>query len=227
MVKETKFATFIFENSDKDLINILAEHINTFANVAFDFFEIKAPNYKVKIHIIPTKAEYDVLYKKTYNKQVKDWMIGNYNREHLTITYLSLHDFKNTSHKDILENQIEAINYYKQTIFHEFVHYVNDIFTKEHNCSETEKFLREGIAIYLSKQNENKKTCLTASVEDLLDKEKSPYDDYYLITKYFVENYNKDYILQIFQSNRQSREFLKQELYDKAKNDLSIKLNLK
>lgn len=228
MEKETKFATFIFEKSDKDLINILAEHINKFANVAFDFFEIKLPKYKVKIHIIPTKAEYDELYKKTYNKkQVKDWMIGNYNSEKCTITYLSLHDFKNTSHKDILENQDEALKHYKRTIFHEFVHYVNDVFAKEHGCSGTEKFLEEGIATYLSGQYEDKKPCLTASVEDLLNREKSLYDDYYLITKYFVENYNKNYILQVFQSNRQASELLKQELYDKVKTNLSTKTDLK
>ncbi len=224
MKKETKYATFIFEKSDEDLIEILVEHINTFANVAFNFFEVNVPNYKVKIHIIPTKAKYDEFYKKMYNKkQVKDWMIGNYNPEQRTITYLSLHDFKNTAHKDILKNQAEALKHYKQTIFHEFVHYVNDIFVKEHNCSETEKFLEEGIATYLSGQYENKKPCLTASIEDLLDREKSPYADYFLITKYLIENYSKDYILQIIQSNRKSRELLKNELYEKAKNNLLLK----
>ena len=37
------------------------------------------------------------------------------------------------------------------------------------------------------------------------------------IENYFVENYDKRYVLEIFQSNRQARELLKDELYDKAK----------
>ena len=43
------------------------------------------------------------------------------------------------------------------------------------------------------------------------------YSGYYLVTKYFVENYDKAFVLDIFKSNRRSRELLKDELFDKAK----------
>ena len=49
------------------------------------------------------------------------------------------------------------------------------------------------------------------------DMRKSCYDGWYLITKFFVENYDKDFVLEIFQSNRMARELLKDELYDRAK----------
>ncbi len=221
MRKENKFAVFNYKKCDADLIEILSAFIEEKAHIAFDFFEV-GPKNKANIKIVSTKKEYDEYYIKMYNLQpdtkLPAWMIGNFNFEKNQITYLSLHDFKNTSHKLKDVPFEEAVDYYKKTILHEFVHYVNGLFRTKYNCGYPEKYLREGIAVYLSGQNENVTPSFDFTIEEVLDPNKNNYDAYYLLTKFLVENYNKDFVLNIFQSSRQSRELLQNELFDKAKN---------
>lgn len=218
MQKECKTAIFNFQESDKDLIDSLAVYLDSHAEEIYNFFEIDCPKEKVVINIVPTKKEYDDLYRRTRGLSgdfpVAGWMIGNC-RDGI-ITYLSLHDYKNTTHayKDV--EYAKALDYYKKTILHEYVHFINENFNLVHNCNYTEKYLVEGIACYLSKQKENQRTPFNFTCEQLLNKNNNLYGAYYLITKYFVENYDKKYVLEVFQSNRQARELLKNELFDKA-----------
>lgn len=221
MQKENKFAIFSYKKCDEDLIDILSNYIEEKAKIAFKFFEVNPPKNKVKIKIVSSKKEYDDYYIKMFNlpanTKLKGWMIGNFNFEKNQITYLSLHDFKNTTHSLNNVSFDEAIDYYKKTILHEFVHYVNGLFRLKYNCGYPEKYLREGIATYLSGQNENAIPNFDFSLDEVLDANNNNYNAYYLLTKYFVENYSKDFVLNIFQSSRQSRELLQNELFDKAK----------
>ena len=219
--KENDFAMFEYEKVDEDLIDILSNYLEKQAHLAFEFFELEPPKSKVLIKIIPTKKEYDEYYIKLNNyppdAKLPGWLIGNYIYEKNQITSLSLHDFKNTTHslKDVpLE---EGLDYYQKTIFHEFVHYANGLFRNKHNCGYSAKYLTEGIAAYLSKQHDGKNLKFDFTVEDTLDENKNLYYAYYMLTKYFVENYDKNFVLQTFQSSRQARELLKNELFDKAK----------
>ena len=222
MRKENKYAIFNYKKIDEDLIDILSSYIEEKAHIAFDFFQVSPPKTKVKIKIISSKIEYDNYYIKMYNLQPETklygWMIGNFNFEKNQITYLSLHDFKNTTHKlkDVPYEQ--AVDYYKKTILHEFVHYVNGLFRKKHNCGYAENFLTEGIATYLSGQNENSTPNFDFSLDEVLDRNKNIYGAYFLLTKYFIENYDRDFVLNIFQSSRQSRELLKNELFKRTEN---------
>ena len=183
------------------------------------FFEVKMPSEKPIIKIIQTKKEFDNLYQKVWGQShiisVPKWAIGFYHNNE--IVYLSLHDFQNTEHKIKYFIPKTALEYYKKTILHEYVHFVNDVFKKVNNCGYTEKYLSEGIATYLSGQLKNNKIYFDFSCEDLLTRG-DLYAGYYLVTKYFIENYDKTFVLNILKSNRQSREFLKNELFDKAKN---------
>lgn len=227
MQKECKTAIFNFKECDKDLIDGLADYLDTHADKVYEFFEVGKPIEKVVINIIPTKEEYDDVYRKTHglkeDEPLPNWFIGNCNNG--VITYLSLYDFNNASHPYTEDKFDEAFDYYKKTILHEYVHFVNGVFDKVHNCCRTEKFLVEGIATYLSGQKDGLKLSLKATKEELLDRNKFFYADYYLLTKYFVENYDKDYVLEVFQSNRQARELLNNELYDKAKEFYSLAEN--
>lgn len=49
------------------------------------------------------------------------------------------------------------------------------------------------------------------------DMKKACYDGWYLVTKFLVENYDKYFVFELFKSNRQAREFLQSELYEKVK----------
>ena len=84
----------------------------------------------------------------------------------------------------------------------------------------------EGIAIYLSKQKENKKINFDFILEDVLetDMRKTKYDAFYLVTKYLVENYDKEFVLDLFTSSNQSKKFLENELFNKVKEYFSGKV---
>lgn len=220
MEKQTKYAVFYYEKQDEDLIDELASALEEKAQDIFAFFEI-IPTKKAQIRIIPTKQQYDDIYRKERNLNqdypLPLWAIGNC-REGV-ITYLSLHDYKSTSHKYKDADYELALDYYKKTIVHEYVHFVNENFNEIKQCAYTEKYLVEGIATYLSGQKTGQEIIFDYTIEQILarDMQKSCYDGWFLVTKYFVENYAKDFILEIFQSSRQARELLTNELYEKAK----------
>ena len=218
MQKVSKFAVFSFQECDKDLIDELANFLDEHAIKVYEFFGVEQAQNKVEINIIPTKSEFDEEYKRIYslpqNSSVKNWIIGTFHEG--VITYLSLNDYKNTAHKSIMSDLSQAREYYKKNILHEFVHYVNEIFNKLNNCPETEKYLVEGIATYLSGQATDNFT-FDFSCEDLLVENKNFYDAYYLITKYFVENYDKQTVLKALRSSQFARQILKNELFNRAK----------
>lgn len=218
MKKETKFAIFDYNENDNCLIDQLAIYLDEKAMDIYNFFEVE-PKEKVKIIIVPTKKEFDVLFN-LKNKKPKDAKVGLSSRGTLTldneILYLSIADYESTTHAFLPEQKQEAIELYKKTLVHEFVHFVNVCFNKKNGCSFTEKFLVEGIACYLSGQKANKKIDFNFKIEDVLNIEKQLYDAYYVITKYFVEHYDKKYVLEIFQSSRQARELLCSELFEKV-----------
>lgn len=72
-----------------------------------------------------------------------------------------------------------------------------------------------GIACYLSGQRDGKNIKFKASCEKLLSGGAS-YDQYYLVTKYLVENYDKNFVLQMLSNENLASDFLKNELYDKV-----------
>lgn len=220
MLKESKTAIFNFEKCDEDLVSVLSTYLDEHVKRVYDFFEVEEPKEKIVINIIPTKKEYDENFRKVRGLgedcPVFGWSVGEYRNG--KITYLSLHDYKHTTHKLKNVEFEKAIDHYKKTIVHEYVHYVNDIFRKVKNCGSTEKYLSEGIACYLSGQKDGENIPFNFTCEQLLDRDYNNYDAYYLVTKYFVENYDKNFVLEIFQSNRQTRELLKNELFEKAEN---------
>lgn len=219
MKKETKFAIFEYCENDDCLIDQLAVYLDEKAIDIYNFFEVE-PKEKVQILIVPTKNKFDVLFN-LKNGRPKDAKVALSSRGTLTldneILFLSIADYKNTTHAFAQEQKEEAVELYKKTLVHEFVHFVNVCFNKKMGCSFTEKFLVEGIACYLSGQKENKKIDFNFQIDDVLNREKQMYDAYYVITKYFVEHYDKAFVLEIFQSSRQARELLCSELFDKVK----------
>ncbi len=227
MIKDFKFATFEFEEKDKHFIGKVGKYIDANANAIFDFFELIPTEKKVKINIIPTKKEFDKKFIKDHafadeKFKVPIWAKGYFSNNE--IVYLSLNDLKSTSYNDKLYSS--EMEYYKKTLLHEFVHYVNSLYRKKMNCGPTIKYLSEGIATLLSKQKENLVCDFDFSIDQILsvDMTKSCYDGWYLITKYLVENYDKKFVLQLFESNRQAKEFLQTELFDNTKKFYCLKI---
>ncbi len=221
MQKICETAIIHYEQTDAALIDELASYLDSEAHKVFEFFDVEKPKEKVEINIIPTKKEYDKLFKIKNNWKSTD-EVPNSSRGCLTldgtILYLSINDYKNTTHAFDQKDYHKAVTEYKKTLLHEYVHYVNSLFNKKHNCNFTAKYLFEGIAIYLSGQSKNKETKFDYSLEQLSGNSNNFYDGYYLLTKYLLENYNRSFVLELFQSSRQAREFLENELYKKVMN---------
>ena len=129
MRKNSQFATFYFDKEDEILIDEISAYLDNKAKAILDFFELDvAKDLKfLQIYIIPTKKQFDEEYKKDKNlpqsTKVEDWVIGYFNNKDKKIVYLSLNDYKNTAHVGIMQNYDEALDYYKKTIVHEFVHF--------------------------------------------------------------------------------------------------------
>lgn len=229
MTKENEFAIFNFKLCDQDLIHELDGYISKNAQNIYDFFEIKKKD-KAIINIIPTKAEYDAFYIKKYNlkegQKVPKWAIGS-RADDGQIYMVSLFDYKNTSHAYEEKDYNIALVRFKKTLLHEFTHFVNLEFQKERKCSYTETWLSEGLATYLSGQKTDKKIeGFPFTLQQLMPQKSfdSCYDGWYLLVKYLVENYPKQKIFELIESNRQAREFLKDILYAEVKNYYDKKL---
>ena len=190
----------------------LASYIDLHAEKIFIFFDQNDCGEKVKFKILSIE-EYDneIRRAKGYSDgvDVSNWHIGCFlNNEINLIAFECLKD---------LEKFQRTFEQYQMTALHEFVHFVNGLFNKTHECGNTEKYLSEGIACYLSGQKEGKTINFDCTIEDVLNC-RANYDCYYALTKYLVENFDKKFVFELFESNREAKEFLKSELFEKVKN---------
>ena len=214
MLKEFKYSTFKFEENDKQLIEDVANYLDCCAEGIFNFFEIQFSGQKANFTIITNKNDFDKEYRIKTNfpteKEIPNWLVGCSVNE--GIIMLSYNDYKNVeSHKT------DTFDHYKRTIVHEFVHYVNKLFQKQRNCGKTEVYLAEGLACYLSGQYEGKNTNLNCNLEDLINRKHVNYGNYLLLTKHLIENYDKNFIFELIESNRKARDFLQSKLYREVK----------
>ncbi len=215
MQKITKYAVFNYSEQDQDLIDGLEDYLNEHAEEIFEFFDPTLPRKVVNITIVPTKKEYDEglqRIKQTTN-EIPKWSIGNYYNG--TIRYVSLHDFKSTSHAFPNEKYDENLDYYKKTIVHEYVHFVTGEFLVKNKVGDPPKYLNEGIAAYLSHQRDGKKTIFNFSLDDILNSN-TCYEGWYLLIKYIVEQKGRDYFLMLLKNNDRSK-FEAPKLYEEAK----------
>lgn len=225
MTKESKHAIFKYEESDTSLINELAEFIDDNAERIFQFFGVKT-QVKPIIRIIPTKIEFDKQFIRDHSwagpdYQCEKWLRGYAKNQ--TITYLSIHDYKNTTHAFKKANYHRALENYKKTLLHEFVHFVNILFITENNCPQyTAKYLSEGLASCLSGQREHKKMTFDCTLNEVLYKEreskKNYYDNWDLVTRFLLENYDHDFIIELIKDHDKANKFLETELYDRVNN---------
>lgn len=199
MERETDYYKFTYSKEDEDLIVELEEYLDQKREDIFNFFDESLQREQVEINIIPTKKEYDEISKKIRGiDSIPKWSIGLSHEN--KIEYVSLHDYKNTAHAFSEDKYFEKLDYYKKTIVHEYVHFVAGLYLKKNNCDYPAKFLNEGIATYLSGQKDNMNIPFNYTIEDIIES-KSSYDAWYLLTKYIIEEYGKEYFLKLFGNN--------------------------
>ena len=202
MEKITKYAKFYYSKDDEDLINELENYLNMNAEVVYNFFDPTLPRNLVDIKIIPTKKEYDeIVLKRRDDNEIPKWEIGNFYDN--VIEYVSFYDYKNTSHAFDPEKYDENLELYKKTIVHEFVHYVSYLYREKYKSDKPLKYLNEGIAQYLSGQRDNIKQILNSSLDDILNSQNC-YVGWYLLTKYIIDKYGRDYFFELFNSQEKA-----------------------
>ena len=218
MEKEFNHAIFKYNLEDENLVFELNNYINENINEIYSFFELKDITSKATIIILPTKEEFDKEVrplKKEYEEYgVPSWVIGFSIKD--KIYFLSLRDYKNTPHKD--KTDLLA---YKKTILHEYIHYIVGLYLFENKCSYPLRALNEGIAQYLSHQRDNNIITLKNDLSEVLDGT-TAYSEWYLITKYIIDNYSKDYFLELLKDKTKTREFITDN-FDNIKNMKQVK----
>ena len=213
MEKNSLYAKFIYSKEDETLVDELDAYLNDNAERIFDFFDSALERKPLNIKIIPTKKEYDELNQKRRGVEIPKWSIGTFYDN--TIEYVSLNDYKNTTHAFPPEKYDEALEYYKKTFVHEFTHYVLLIYKEQFNNDYPIKYLNEGIAQYLSGQRDDNKYEFNYSLDDILSN--NCYAGWFLMTKYIVEEYGREYFLELVVDNELA---IKEtpRLYEEVKN---------
>ena len=210
MEKKTKNATFKYEKNDSFLIEELEKYLDSNSVRIYDFFGIKDNQNKPIINIIATKSKLDDIHRKFNNLKSSDevpkWLVG-LSTSDMQIYCLSLNDYKNTTHAFEACDYDKQLDRYKKTILHEFIHYVNRLFCKKNNCVITAKYLVEGIAQYLSNQKDGLVLQFDYSLNDILNSNNC-YDGWYLVTKYIIENYPREFFLELLLDKSKADEFL-------------------
>ena len=214
MERITEYYKFNYSKQDEDLIIELEEYLNSKREEIFNFFDPSLKRELVEINIIPTKKEYDEISKRIRGvDSIPLWSIGMAHDN--KIEYVSLHDYKNTSHAFSEDKYYERLDYYKKTIVHEYVHFVGGLYLKKNKKEYPAKYINEGIATLLSGQKDNADIQFNFKIEDILES-KSSYDAWYLLTKYIIEKYGKEYFLSLF-GNRELALKEAPRLFEEAK----------
>lgn len=206
MNKIFKNAIFEYDKIDEDLILELNDYIDKHVDYIYNFFGNDIKREIPIIHIISTKKELDKIYcERNKVSSAPIWVIGFAGNNN--IFYLSIKQYESFSHVFKSNNYEENLEYYKKTIIHEYIHFVNMLFNKKYDVQLTSKYLVEGIAMVLSKQNDNKNLYFNYSLEDILNSNNN-YNGWYLVTKYIIENYSHEFIMELFKDKEKSRMFL-------------------
>lgn len=174
-----------YNECDKEHIDELISYLNKEAYKIMNFFNLKKLDKKCIIKFYSTKKDFDYnAYYKVYNEQSPDFAIGFANKG--IIYYVSYSDYKN-----IEKHKNDSFDYFKKTLVHEFVHHCNYLYTNIWN-----RPLCEGLAVYLSGQQENNMYEFNISKENLFFG-RINYRQYYMFVKYIIENYSNDYFLKL------------------------------
>ena len=217
IITEYNHAIFKYSEEDSSLIKELNDYIDENIEEIYDFFELKNRKDKAIIEIMPTKDAIDIAVSKAKEVDVSsipNWLIGFSCSD--KIYFLSLRDYKSTPYKD--KTDLEE---YKKTILHEYIHYIVGLFSIENKCDYPHKALNEGIAQYLSHQRDRNIIELKHDLSEVLDGTRA-YSEWYLITKYILDNYSKDYFLELLKDKNKTRKFITDN-FDNIKNMKQVK----
>ena len=183
-----------YTESDVEYIDDLINYFKNHYKAIMDFFNLKEFSKKIKIKFWDSKEEYrdyfNKIYKeKGYNRTVSEWEVARSFTEEFPKIFLMSHkeSVKCIGHeKDTLDSLFKVL-------VHEFVHACQ--FEYNHHI-ESLTWLLEALATNLSHQYEEYPLILNVPLEKII-KGQASYINYRTMGKYLLENYPKEYILEL------------------------------
>ena len=181
---ESKHVRINYDIYSTDYIKDLYDYLEKKILKIKEYLEINTINEPAEVTIYSEYNEFikNVLKYNKYYKKVDD--IPSYvvadggDDKHISV--LSFNEYINVE-----GHQKCTIEDYKKTLVHELVHFYHHKLNKINMI-----WINEGLAIYLSEQAEK-------YTSNKLNVQLKTYSDYYLVFKYVLENYDKNYILKL------------------------------
>lgn len=179
-----------YQDMDNDYANLLIQKLKDNYKKIMNYFNLNNIKREVIITIWNDKDNYRNYFNEKYNYIVPEWEIARSinSKKETTINIISYRESLNCKghNNDSLENNLKVI-------IHEFVH----ICHFEYNSHNKQPiWLAEALATNLSNQYNNIELKITAELKDIIEGTAN-YKDYYLMGKYLIDNYPKEYILEL------------------------------
>ena len=202
MKYESELFILNYTEKDKCYIEDFMNYLNSNSKRVMDFFGLEKLSKKITINLIENKEEFDKIFTSIYNQPAYDFAIG-FAKDN-QIYYISFNELNN-----VPKHQNDTYEYYKKTIVHEFVHSCNQEFS-----DLWIRCLCEGLAVYLSGQQDNYISDFNITKDELFNG-RINYKQYFLFVKYIIENYNHNFVLNLYKNENFAKENL-DRLYDEA-----------
>lgn len=185
-----------YTKKDEEYIDLVIQKLKEKNIEIMSFFNLENLSRNIQIKFWNSLEEYRNFFNermKKYNKKVNDWEVGRAtnNQKECRIDLLCLSERKRCQGhaEDTIDNLLKLV-------IHEFTH----ICTLEYNNhQESMIWFLEALATNLSNQFDNSN--INCSLEDILAG-KAYYSNYYAMGKYLLDNYDKDYILELAKNKK-------------------------
>ena len=188
--KEFDIFKIEYTKDDLDYIDNLVNYLKNNYKDIMNFFNLKEFNKKIEIKLWNDINLYRNNMSDKYNVKIPNWEVGRGYRGKKGI-YIDLLSFNEC--KKAKGHNNDKLEYLFSVLIHEFVH----VCQFEYNDSTpTLTWFNEGLATNLSGQYKNCPYIITSSLQDILNA-KSNYNNFYLMGKYLLNNYDKEYTLKL------------------------------
>ncbi len=194
----------IFYNFDDKNIQQLITTLESKSKGIMNFFGLEHISRKVIIKIYYSIDDYKkhlIPYLEEMGETYHDWMIADTMDNNINMLELSLCRQLNSHKNETIQDQME-------TILHEFTHICHHELLGENN-SHGHIWFSEALATNLSGQNYSIKkiTCTYDELKNDFNNTSNNYSTAYLMGKYMLENYGRDFVLNLIKNWQLLNEF--------------------
>lgn len=188
MIYETDYYILEYSNEDFEYIEELKSYIDLNILDIIEFFNLENFNDKINIKLFGDLEDFRNVVNKLTNMEVPEWLCGfSFSKGDKEYIYtLSLDNYKKT-----LSHENDELVDLKKLIMHEIVHACN---RKYMGDNKIPLWLKEGLALYLAKQDKYINKELNANCYELMNDVVS-YHNYLIVMNYALNKYGKEYIL--------------------------------